>query len=382
MIKLFNTNLSGPKTHVFLIGVGGYTYLKDGDSPRQQSPELSELGQLTSPVPSVLALYNKVLEYNEKGAWSQPLGSVEMLISNPPGSTIVLPETDILPATLMNIQSGYYSWKARCNENEDNVALFYFCGHGFQKKHHYLLAEDFGSIPQNPWLGAFNFDDTRDAFYSCNANTPVFVVDACRQVTMEMLSNDLTIAPIENPSLFNPEESKNHLTLKATASGQAAYGKKNQPSYLVQALISGMDGLVAKQDENDLWHVETSSLGTNIHQLLELINPEQSYKQRCQVTCGLPVGILKRTSAPTAWLEVNCTPDDALAIAELSCKEQGVLNPEEHKRSAQPGKWLLNIKSSNYQISAAFVPGTGYVNSSKHAALIPPVKRINISCNA
>ena len=278
MIQEFNSGKAGPKTHVLLIGVGGYPFLKDGTSARKQSAELQDLGQLTSPIASVSSLYEKMVEYNNKSVWSRKLGSIEMLLSPPPGSAPVLPGLNIENASLANIQRAYFSWKGRCDQDEDNVALFYYCGHGFQKKYHFLLADDFGEIPQNPWLGAFNFDDTRDAFYSCKAKTPIFLVDACRQVTIEMLQNDLTVAPIENPSLFNPEESKNHLTLKATASGQSAYGKKNQPTYFVQAVISGLDGLVARQDENDDWLIETSCLGTNIHMLLDLINSKQSFK--------------------------------------------------------------------------------------------------------
>ena len=249
MIQEFNSGEAGAKTHVLLIGVGGYPFLKGGASARQQSPELDDLGQLTSPMASVSLLYERMIAYNTNNVWSKKLGSIEILLSPPPGAAHVLPGLNIENASLANIRKAYYSWRQRCDQHEDNVALFYYCGHGFQKKYHFLLAEDFGEIPQNPWLGAFNFDDTRDAFYSCKAKTPIFLVDACRQVNIRMLQEDLTVTPIQNPSLDNPEESKNHLTLKATASGRSAYGKKNQPTYFVQAVVSGLDGLVARQDK-------------------------------------------------------------------------------------------------------------------------------------
>jgi Caspase domain len=304
---------------------------------------LQELGQLSSPGASVLSLYSKILEYDAQNAWCKKLGSIEILLSLPPGSALALPFEGIENASRVNIRKGYYSWKRRCDEDADNLALFYFCGHGFQKKHHFLLADDFGEIPEDAWDGAFDFDNTRDAFYSCNANTPIFLVDACREVNIEMLKKDITVKPLDDPSLFNPEESKNHLTLKSTASGKAAYGKKDKPSYFVQAIISGLDGLVARQDANDEWLVDTSELGANINTLLELINPGQSTRQPCQTTCGVPASILRRRETPNAWLEVSCQPAEALSLAELSCVEDSEGEITTFIRAPMADTWKLNI---------------------------------------
>lgn len=380
MLLEFNSGEVGPKTHVLLIGVGGYPHLKDGVSAKEQSPEFQDLGQLTSPMASVSLFYDKVVEYNNQNVWSKKLGSIEILLSPPPNSAPILPGLNIENASLANIIRAYYSWKARCDQDEGNVALFYYCGHGFQKKHHFLLADDFGATPQNPWFGAFDFDDTRDAFYSCNATTPIFFVDACRQVTIEMLQKDLTVLPIENPSLFNPEESKNHLTLKATASGQSAYGKKNQPTYFVQAVVSGLDGLVARQDENDDWLIDTGELGTNIYRLLDLINPEQAFKQRCQIECGLPTCIIKRKEAPIAWLEVSCVPDEALPLAGLTCIEDVDIAAATFSRPPMADKWKLNIKAATYKLDATFQAGDNFANCTKKTSLIPPVKKVNLFC--
>lgn len=380
MIQEFNSGEVGPKTHVLLIGVGNYPYLKDGAEARQQSPALTELGQLTSPIPSVLALYTKVIDYDAKNEWDKKLGSIEILLSSPENSGPPLPGKVVENASLANIQTAYFSWKRRCGEHEENVAIFYYCGHGFQKKYHFLLADDFGRIPENPWLGAFNFDDTRNAFYSCKAKTPIFLVDACREVNVEMLEKDLTVAPIENPSLFNPEESKNHLTLKATASGKSAYGKKNKPTYFIQAVISGLDGLVGKQDENDNWLVDTSGLASNIHILLDLVNPRQSGKQPCQLNCGVPEKIIKRKEAPIAWLEVSCVPEGALPVAWLSYTEDTEVESDVLRRPPNVDPWKLNIKAATYKISANFDAGGIFKNNAKKTSLIPPVRKINLVC--
>ena len=379
MIQEFNTAKAGPKTHVLLIGVGGYPFLKDGTNSVPQIGEVANLGQLTSPMPSVTAFYNKIIEYDTKAEWLKPLGSIEILVTPPPNSVAALPALNIENASLQNIRKSYFSWKARCDQHEDNVALFYYCGHGFQKSKHFLLADDFGEIPQNPWLNAFNFDDTRDAFYECKATTPVFLVDACRQVTVEMLEKDLTVAPIDNPSLINPEESLNHLTLKATAAGTSAYGKINEPTYFIQAVISGLDGLVARQENND-WLIETADMSVHIHRLLELIKPGQGFKQRCQPRNGMPAAILSRKNAPSAWLEISCDPDGALPLAGLSCVEDEENPTITFSRPPEAGTWKLNLKAGNYKLAADFQPGGNFKNSSKKTAVIPPIKKDKIIC--
>ncbi len=381
MLQEFNTNVPGPKTHVLLIGVGGYPYLKGGTDPRPQTEDFKDLGQLTSPIASVSRFYEKAIEYNTADVWSKKLGSIEILLSLPPDSPPIPQGVTVTKATLANIRKAYFSWKARCNEHEENVALFYYCGHGFQKVNHVLLAEDFGEFPQNPWFGAFDFDSTRNAFYSCKATTPIFFVDACRQVIIEMLQKDLIVAPIDFPNLFNPEQSKYHLTLKATAPGMGAYGNANEPSYFAQAIISGLDGLVAEPDENDDWIIDTNDLSSKIHALLDLINPNQSDKQRCEPLAGLPMHILKRKEPPNAWLEVSCVPEAALPLAALTCVEEKVTDPPTHTREPMAGNWKLNIKASIYTLTASFNAGTNYQGSSKTRALIPPFLKVNLNCS-
>lgn len=379
MLQIFNTNHNGPKTHILFIGVGGYPYLKDGITARQQIEDLQELGQLTSPIASVSRFYEKAIEYDAADVWSKKLGSIEILLSPPPNSPSLPQGLTITNATLANIQQAYFSWKARCDQDEENVALFYYCGHGLQKTHQFLLAEDFGEFPQNPWRGAFNFNATRDAFYSCKANTPIFFVDACRQGTLDMLQHDLSISGIEHPTINNPE-SKNHLTLQATASSLAASGLANQPSYFVQAIISGLDGLVAQKDENDDWIIETSDLSSKIGILLDLIKPEQSKKQPPQKTFGLSASIIKRKETPAAWFEVNCIPEAALPHAELTCVEERGAVPATYTRMPMADKWKLNIKASSYNLSASFKAGTNYTDNTKTCFLIPPFIKVNLNC--
>ena len=376
MIQEFNTGKAGPKTHVLLIGVGGYPFLKGGVTPVPQVAEAANLlGQLTSPVVSIETLYRKILEYDNNNEWTKPLGSVDILLTPSPGSPPINIAAGIENASLDHIKDAYDSWKARCDTHIDNVALFYYCGHGAEKDNQFLLADDFGKRPQNPWAGAFNFDLTRAAFKSCKAQTQLFFVDACRQITSDMLEENLQVRPLENPSYLKSDSFYN-MTLKAAASGESAYGRKNEPTYFTQAVISGLDGLVARK-ENNQWLIETGSLCWNIYNLLELINPSQSFKQRCQAIGGGPIDIIRRNNAPNAWLEISCNPDNALPAAELACLDRNLSVKEQ--RQPKPELWKINLKAGFYILRATF-QGGNFKNGEVEATALPPVTREQIIC--
>lgn len=375
MSLIFDAISNDPQTHILLIAVGGYPFLKGGKTPVVQTHESAKnLGQLTSPGASLAAYYTKIMEYHANGEWSKPLGSVEILFTPCPDSPPVLPELTIEGASLQNIENAYLNWKNRCDKNIENVTLFIFCGHGAEKTDHYLLADDFGQSSLNPWRGAFNFDLTKAAFKSCKAQTQLFFIDACRQITWDMLTADLVIPPIENPSLLVPDSLFN-FTIKATATNLAAYGIPNEPTFFTKAILSGLDGLVARKDNNQ-WLIETGRLSSHINDLMQLVNAPELTKQRCQTVIGGSIDILRRSDAPNAWLEVTCDPDTALPFAELSC--QGIAPPVTPvTRSPQPEPWKFTVKAGFYQLAANFQNG-GFPNKTQMTFANPPVTREKI----
>lgn len=180
---------NSPSTHVLIIGVGGYRHLQGGTTPSQEVVDkVGVLGQLTSPPCSVIAFAQHLL--SSHADLRSPLGSIDLLISPTPNDSQPFPVgINVGPATLNDIQTSYGVWRKRCNRHKDNIAIFYFCGHGLEKEEQFLLAEDFGANPNNPWLGAFSFTSTRLAFHGCLAETQCFFIDACRNITSAMLKS-------------------------------------------------------------------------------------------------------------------------------------------------------------------------------------------------
>lgn len=376
MALLFDNTQSGPQVHVLLIGVGGYPYLKNGASAKpQQFDGAANLGQLTSPPVSVAHVYNTIMELHQKNAWITPLGSIHVLVSPPPGGSNLMAGLPVQPASMDNIRDAYFAWKDRCDANEDNIALFFFCGHGLEKGEHYLLAEDFGIIPQNPWPQGFSFESTRRAFYKCRAKTQLFFIDACRYVTSQMLTHEIPVNPIEPPS-FKSTTCKFDLVQKAAAPNEGAYGEADSPSFYTKALVGALKGNVAERDSGE-WKVGTAKLSAKMNDLLGEEMPGQEYPQRCISTTSDVRDIIKLDEPPVATLYVTCDPDEALPLAELSCKNVKTAKEETRVPQAQP--WDIKVQAGVYRVKARFLAGR-YNDIEEMTSVSPPLTREKLRC--
>lgn len=377
MALAFHNIENKPQTHIIIIGVGNYPYLKGGNYPkRQEVIGLQDLGQLTSPPESAMALYKLFIELDQQGFLLEPLGSIELLISAWSGFAFP-PEISCELATKHNIEAAYDRWWQRCNTHRENTAIFFFCGHGLEKGDQYLLAQDFGENPRNPWGEAFAFDVTRSAFHRCRAQTQLFFVDACRQVTAGMLEADLSRVPGLDTSTFIGTECIHNLTIKAAALNRSAYGEMDQPSYFTKALIKGLNGQAATTNENDDWVIETGNLALLMKDLIRNEKEDQGNPQRCPFAIGESREIIRLGSIPEVMLQVSCNPDEALGFADLYCVEP--ISQTKQQRGPAQTPWELPLKAGIYELQANFA-GMQYTNSRKMTTVTPPFKKEKIKC--
>jgi len=365
MKESFDQPPASPQTHILIIGVGNYPFLNGGAEAKQQTFDGGQLlGQLSSPPVSAEAFYNAALYLHKVEAWIRPLGSINLLVSAPATANNIFGGKTLEPATIANIKQAYWDWKSECDANPDNVAIFYFCGHGLDKAEHYLLAEDFGRQPGNPWDGSFAFDMTRRAFFSCKAKTQLFFVDACRQVTSDMLRTDLPANPIEPPDL-RAKDCQFNLTQKAAAANESAYGKKNDVSFYTKALIGALKGNAVNNDIGE-WRIATGALSHKMNGLLQLEAPSEGYPQRCISTTSDTADIIRFSGPPMVPVKVTCVPDNALAYANLACVNANTNQSETRGPQSQP--WEISIKAGLYKIEASFANG-----QFKPDAIVRPV---------
>lgn len=336
-----------PRTHALVIGVGGYRHLQGGEDP--QDPVLEHvglLGQLTSPPRSALRFAEWLRDHAPE--LRTPLGSVELLLSVAPGDDLALPDGLVPGASRGAVEAAYAAWRKRCDRHEDNVALLYFCGHGLQKAEQYLLLEDFGVNPLNPWTGAVAIDSTRLGFNACRARTQCFFIDACRNITSRMLLREPQATPLELFDHTTPESDFN-LTAKAAARNEKAFGPARGVSWFTQALLRALEGGAARSSDRG-WTVETGVIAAHIGEILRMVQGEDATVGRCSCTTTGSAPLVD-VAAPLVPVVLGCSPDDANPVATLSWKPVGDgAPPLEH----QGAPWRLEAPPGMYRAAARF----------------------------
>ncbi|WP_299252569.1 caspase family protein [uncultured Aquimarina sp.] len=368
------------QTHVLIIGVGGYRYLSEGTEEKVQNYErVGILKQLSSPPKSALAFRDHLLEIenDEQKGFVKPLGSIELLISPSPKDPFPGEDGEQFEASNFdNVSRAYNDWKQRCDSHVDNVAIFFFSGHGVEKKDHYLLTEDFGANPNNPWLnGSFTFNKTRNAFHSCKASTQCFFIDSCRKINAGMLQSDLPDIPLDVPLLTTPD-CKHDLTMKAAAHNEAAYGPQKKPSFFTQSIIKALQGYAADK-RGGQWAVNTGDIAMQIHNILRMIKSTEGYKQRCVYTASEPSGIITFSKAPPAHLSVACDPAEATNVSKLKCK--ALEGETEFTEDPKSESWELDMIAGYYTLQTE--SQSEEFNNGETLALVRALTNEKINCS-
>lgn len=359
------------RTHALVIGIGGYRHLVDGEDEREQVLEnVAVLKQLTSPPRSAVAIAEWLVQHGQE--LRAPLGSLELLVSVAPGDAPALPAGVASGATRQNIQDAYDAWRERCDRNSDNIALFYYCGHGLEKVEHYLLAEDFGASPNNPWLGAFAFDTTRLAFHACAARTQCFFIDACRKLTAAMLRKEPDAHALEQVDHATPE-CEYDLTIKGSAKNEEAFGPPGEPSYFATALLKALNGSAARNSGAG-WNVETGQVAAHITEIMRLVKPSEGTPQRCpaHVTDST---VLLTVADPRVPVILSCVPEAANAVANLGWQAVGAATVE----AKTGGPWSFESPPGMFVASAEFA-GPPFVAVRTDVFVTPPSIRSPLKC--
>lgn len=281
-----NADTTSPGTHVLIIGLGGYPHVLGGD-PKQLTNEPMGLQQLSSPPVSADAVADWFLGRDadpqaKRGFQNptSPLASIEMLVSPPwapkdkaqphryrlaGGDEIVVDG-----GSREKISSCYATWLGRVKSNAANIGVFYFCGHGVTGLNDYVLPEDFGHDPLNPWHDAIDIATTARAARRAVAGALYFLIDACREAKQEALAPGAQAQPLESVAFKKPVQCFSRLMLWATAEGRQAHGAEGKPSRFTSALLHALSGSYGEPlPEGRGWVVSSTGLAQEVDRILE-----------------------------------------------------------------------------------------------------------------
>jgi hypothetical protein len=362
----------GPGTHVFIVGVGNYPHLKDGSG--NISTEHRGMGQLTSPPVSAM----KMLEWVDSTLFNPdaPLKSIEVLISQ--GEAAQFTDRNgvtqsIAPATWGNYEASVRAWKQRANSHADNVAIFYFCGHGMGDGiNTHLLMQDAGQSV-SLLRDAAQVHSLRLAMGDCAAQKQLYLIDACRTVDLALVldpfaqsqsglppSNVLRIFRGENPVLFSARY------------GEQAFGALEEVSLFTKALLDGLNRCAVFLPNGRQWAVSPHQLQRAIAALLD----DFSGLSQCPADglSGMGFQIHVLTTAPEVVVHVSLTNKAANESAQISYTSAGhrVVRPD----LAHP--WRTFVPHGQCSVEALFEPEANLTVTPVEIFMIPPFQNITL----
>ncbi|BCA26730.1 caspase family protein [Metapseudomonas otitidis] len=386
MTVLLDDGKADPGTHVLLIGVGRYPFLNDGGDPANLFPLHMGMGQLSSPPLSVSAFATWLMD---SGAGfhnpDRPLRSLQVLCSaDVPVSIRDSSGTlQVVQSAQMHlVRQAVRDWMKRAGRNPENMAVFFFCGHGlaFGEVENALLLEDFGGDHGNPMADAIAFDSMRlGVMRHCGANHQVHFIDACRTPPnkhfLATYGDKATGDPIAAAGLSRDLRNKIAPVYFAAGLASAAYGLDGQPSLFTQGLLQSMHG-PASRDKGNHWEVQVPALAEGINKCVASM-AFQVQPQYCQPRDTGPELMIHRLRAdPKVVVKVfthdlNLLPQTVLAHIDEGTQKREV-------RSPAPSPWWVTLPAGAYRFEALDAADTAQVLGQRRKYVMPPGAEVGL----
>ncbi|MEV0902445.1 caspase family protein [Actinoplanes sp. NPDC049802] len=261
----------GPRVHAFVVGVAHYPYVGKGRGIGPARRLLDDLGQVTVPEPSAREIAEWLLTVPRQPG-DPPIGTVEVLISAPhpvkvraPGGAAV----EVENAVHDNFSAAFRRWLSRCETDRDNVAIFYFCGHGWRHGDQLLLLEDLGEDPELVLANSVDLGVIRARMHLTGPRLQAYFVDACREVPPDLaLSGSRPKPLVDVPEPDGPLDVIDAPVFFSTAMGHPAFGDDGAVTPYTEGLIAALKGLGARR-RGGQWVVTASSLAMCLPDILD-----------------------------------------------------------------------------------------------------------------
>jgi hypothetical protein len=367
----------GPRLHAFVVGVGAYPYCDDPPDAGAASRLLGDLGSVTSPPPSAAAVAEWLLS-TPRGDGDPPVGTVEVLISTLAGASVQLEDGARLPvarAVFDEFKASFRRWYARCNVDPGNIALFYFCGHGWHLDGQLLLLEDLGKDPEAVLDNCVELSEIRTVMQHCRARTQLYFVDSCRQMPPDFFQLDTRTRPLmDRPKrVALPLPPLDAPVYFSTARRFEAEADLGAVTPFTGAVLRTLNGLGAHRAGADRWTIATDRFGLHLRDVIAWESPDTD-RWACLTVDGEQSGasVLRTLDGPPRVpFRLTCVPEHALTAAAVSIQHLRS-SPEQPVAVAPDGKG--EVIAGAYQLQLEFPDGAGFREASMFAEVLPPNK--------
>jgi hypothetical protein len=370
-------DVQGPATHALVIGVPYYRHLSGGEGPFLK-PDFG-LQQLDAPRPSVRELV-AFLEHEYQNSRA-PLATVDVLLPADPAEALPDDPTARAAAaaarpTTENVKRAIQEWFQRCTTSSENVALFYFCGHGLEGAEQYLLLEDFGAFPPSVLDNTLNLDRFYAGMGTCTAKTQLFFVDACREWPRQLEDTVPGSGQAVLTATLTGGKDRDAPTFLAAAKGRKAFAAEGQSTQFVQALLRALRGPGATQEiDGERWTVRYNSLAQGVAQLLAntpTTLPPQELRTAGDAGDAL---IHELPGEPQVPVVVLCDPETCAEITRL--RLEAVSATRRYERDAAPGPWMVDAELGEYRLLG--LVDAPYASQPRDVRVWPPMRRFKVT---
>jgi Caspase domain len=355
----------GPRLHALIIGVADYPFVSTGSSKSKREDRLT-LPQIRSPKPSALAIARWLVGNHRNPA--VPLGSVELLAS--PEAT--WPDANGAPVeiqepTFAAIKRATKAWRDRCHTSRDNIAFFYFCGHGLTNDgFQFLLPQDIcDPEPSRLWDHSIDFNTFRTNMRNCRARTQLFFVDACSNRPQGLDTNSAVGDALIDDDRTAPLP-ENIITFNAAAPGRTVNvpdKDQSEITCLADALLKALNGSAAKKIGGD-WVVDIRSLPHWVDQLVQDLGDRYETPQRPAVYVSSAPIPLHYPATPLVPTRIDWT---ASAPAKPSIDLVHALRQGGCKEADRP--WYDDLECGKWEMKMAFA---GLDPIEREFSVLPP----------
>jgi hypothetical protein len=353
-----------PGLHAFIVGISNYRFLPAETEPLQVGDSTLGLQKLSTAASSAYAFYHWLNDYRDN--LSLPLHSCRTLLVPSPSEAGLKPEIAELAkeADVEDFKKVAWEWRTDANSHPQNVALFYFAGHGVQRKRgdHVLLLGDFGKPRDIVLYGAIAIGTLMNGMapapkLASIARTQIYFFDACRTKLAELEGyEDPDVTPMWDVSRDNANDNRTVAVFETTEPGRAAYATKGGQSVFSEALIECLTGAAAvpplglQFDEAPRWDVTLNSLAGQIDNYVKKVCTREGISQRCIPSGTDSFVLLSLQKPPLVDITLRVYPSDARDCTKLKLFDALDTPVWESPLPIAPHPYRERVSAGNYNL--------------------------------
>ncbi|HXT69967.1 MAG TPA: caspase family protein [Vicinamibacterales bacterium] len=348
--------------HAIIVGVSDYEFLPNPGAPAV--PGGLGLQKLTAAARTATELA-KWLK-GRQGQLTLPIGTIRLCVEST-AADLAKPETTppagASGASRAEVATALNEWRAA--QGPDDMALFYFAGHGVQRSRSdmVLLCADFNAPNDGPLSRAIELTHIWDGLgrtpvSATIARQQVYFVDACRERPSAFNNFEtLTVPDVWGVPVLKAKDDRSAPIFYATTPGTLAYADEGIATLFSKTLLRCLENEAATlNDDTGEWQITSASLERALFSRFRAL-AGTSTDQECDSDHAMHDFLLSRLPMPPACaLKLQIDPDAAVPVTAVN-----VLDLETQKNVALPQPLAphphdFTLPGGYYKFSAAIQP--------------------------